>query len=81
MGNKSDICTCYKHSEDTSIEVELKSGERRKIKILRYPHKFSINKKETQKSSSNSSKTSKFSKLSDIKIIVIIFHFFQKEVI
>lgn len=49
MGNKSDICTCYKHSEDTSIEVELKSGERRKIKILRYPHKFSINKKETQK--------------------------------
>ena len=68
MGNKSDICTCYKHSEDTGIEVELKSGEKRKIKILRHPHKFSINKTESQKSSSNSSKTSKISKLSDIKI-------------
>ena len=61
MGNKPDICSCYKNTDDTGIEVELKSGEKHKIKILTRPNKFSINKSFSKNSSSISSK------LSDIK--------------
>ena len=67
MGNKLDLCGCNKHNEETGIEVELNSGEKRNIKIFKHQHKFSINKTETQKSSQNSTKISKLSKLSDIK--------------
>ena len=79
MGNKLDIC-CYKHSDDTLIEVELKSGEKHKIKILNHPSKFSINNSITKKSSTISSKLSNiknnshnysiFSERSDLKPLI-----------
>ena len=58
MGYKLDTCSCYKKTEDTAIEVELKSGEKQRIKIIKEINRFSIKKKETNKSSSLSSKLS-----------------------
>ena len=58
MGYKLDTCSCYKKTEDTAIEVELKSGEKHKIKILTEKNRFSIKKIDSIKSSSISSKLS-----------------------
>ena len=58
MGYKLDTCSCYKKTEDTAIEVELKSGEKQRIKIIKEINRFSIKKKDTNKSSSLSSKLS-----------------------
>ena len=58
MGYKLDTCSCYKKTEDTAIEVELKSGEKQKIKIIKDLKAFSIKKIGSKKSSSISSKLS-----------------------
>ena len=58
MGYKLDTCSCYKKTEDTAIEVELKSGEKQKIKIVKDLKTFSIKKMGSKKSSSISSKLS-----------------------
>ena len=58
MGYKLDTCSCYKKTEDTAIEVELKSGEKQKIKIVKDLKKFSIKKMGSKKGSSISSKLS-----------------------
>ena len=49
MGYKLDTCSCYKKTEDTAIEVELKSGEKQKIKIVKDLKKFSIKKMGSKK--------------------------------
>ena len=58
MGYKLDTCSCYKTTEDTAIEVELKSGEKQKIQILTQASKFAIKKVISNKNSSFSSKLS-----------------------
>ena len=58
MGYHLDTCSCYKHREDTAIEVELNSGEKHKIQIITEPNRFSIKKIDSIKSSSISSKLS-----------------------
>ena len=58
MGYKLDTCSCYKKTEDTAIEVELKSGEKPRIKIVKDLRKCSIEKVNSKKSSSISSKLS-----------------------
>ena len=45
MGYKLDTCSCYKKTEDTAIEVELKSGEKQRIKIIKEINRFSIKKR------------------------------------
>ena len=58
MGYQLDTCSCYKHREDTAIEVELNSYEKHKIQIITNPNRFSIKKIDSMKSSSISSKLS-----------------------
>ena len=58
MGNKPDVCSCFKKTEDTAIEVELKSGETHKIKIIKEINRFSIKQVDTIRSASLSSKLS-----------------------
>lgn len=63
MGHKLDTCSCYKNYDDMDIEVELQSGEKHKVKILKEPNKFSIKKINSIKSFSSSIS----SKVSNIK--------------
>ena len=63
MGHKLETCSCYKNYVDMDIEVELQSGEKHKVKILKEPHKFSIKKINSIKSFSSSIS----SKVSNIK--------------
>jgi hypothetical protein len=58
MGYQLDTCSCYKHREDTAIEVELNSYEKHKIQIITNPNRFSIKNIDSMKSSSISSKLS-----------------------
>ena len=42
MGNDLDTCICCKDLDDINIEVEIKSGEKHKVKILKKSNNFSI---------------------------------------
>jgi hypothetical protein len=63
MGYKLDTCSCYKDTDDTNIEVELKSGEKHRIQILYSHHKYYVKRINTIKSFSSSIS----SKVSNIK--------------
>ncbi len=63
MGYKLDTCSCYKSTDDTNIEVELKSGEKHKVQILHEPRKFYVKRINSIKSFSSSIS----SKVSNIK--------------
>ena len=67
MGYKLDTCSCYKNTEDTAIEVELKSGEKPRINLLTENHKFSINIVDSIKKIDTIKSSSLCSRLSNIK--------------
>ena len=58
MGNELDTCICCKDIENISIEVELKKGEKHKVRNLEISNKYSIQENK---------RVSLMSKLSNIK--------------
>ena len=67
MGYKLDTCSCYKNTEDTAIEVELKTGEKPRINLITDNHKFSIKIIDSIKKIDSIKSSSLCSRLSNIK--------------